>query len=459
MKSLFDYNIINIPDSEIIKNEITLGRWLLDAFLLLFSEEGEGYQLQRSINIPSLHTKYYPDIYLEKGCKEVDIIGKTIIDLKYNLLIDMEIVQSDVYRAMKDDGLVNNIYVIYINAKTTTVPKALVNVVTFVDASIFVGKLKKAIEEGKGLINQKVRKRKNQTNDWKNKRDKILERAIYDFNQYRSVIFTGAGVGVSANLPSWEKLLKSMIPIDRNISDSDYDEIYKKMGWSNLIMARYLQTYSKIEKSRVIEGIKNLLYPSKTSLCFSELIKSICKLILSNPKIESVITYNYDTLIEDYLRTLGKTAFSVFNKNRSPRESFPVYHVHGVIFNRKMFEPDDIVLSEEDYHKKYLEVYDWSNVEQLHALTRNTCFFIGLSMIDPNLRRLLDIARKDSGKAQHYVFLERMSKCHCNNQIEEDFNIRERLMENLGLNVIWYDGRDNHKELPELLNRFLVHNK
>ena len=283
-----------------------------------------------------------------------------------------------------------------------------------------------------------------------------MERAIYDFNQYKSVIFTGAGVGVSANLPSWKKLLKSMIPIERNISDSDYENIYEQMGWSNLIMARYLQAYSKIEKNKVIEGIKKLLYPPEPSLCFSELIKSICDLILSNSMIESVITYNYDTLIEDYLNSLGKRAFSVSNKNKNTMESFPVYHVHGVIFNREMYETDDVVLTEEDYHRKYLEVYDWSNVEQLHALTRNTCFFIGLSMIDPNLRRLLDISRQDSGKARHYVFLERISKCCGDKQREEDFNVRERIMEELGLNVIWYEGNDEHKELPKLLKLLMT---
>ena len=29
------------------------------------------------------------------------------------------------------------------------------------------------------------------------------------------------------------------------------------------------------------------------------------------------------------------------------------------------------------------------------------------------------------------------------------------MLADLGLNVIWYRGKDNHKELPELLKRFV----
>ena len=88
-----------------------------------------------------------------------------------------------------------------------------------------------------------------------------------------------------------------------------------------------------------------------------------------------------------------------------------MYHVHGIVFpKRENSSVEDIVLSENDYHRVYSEVFDWSNVEQLHALSRCTCFFIGLSLNDPNLRRLLEIAQRDSSKSvRHYVFLERKS--------------------------------------------------
>ena len=118
-------------------------------------------------------------------------------------------------------------------------------------------------------------------------------------------------------------------------------------------------------------------------------------------------------------------------------------------------QPEDIVLTEDDYHQVYSEVFDWSNVEQLHALTRCTCFFIGLSLNDPNLRRLLEIAQRGSSKSvRHYVFLERKSEYEIIEKAEKDFQIRENMLADLGLNVIWYKGNDEHKELPELLKLF-----
>ena len=226
------------------------------------------------------------------------------------------------------------------------------------------------------------------------------------------------------------------------------------VDYSTLMMARYIQKIENIDKVSLVKKVRNLLY--STAKQGSGLIESVCKMVICQEKVRSIITYNYDTLIEDNLTQRGKRCFSVYKNNRDEASSFPVYHVHGVIFrDNSNGVSEDIVLSEEDYHKVYSEVFDWSNVEQLHALTRCTCFFIGLSMKDPNLRRLLEIAKRGSGKAiQHYVFLERNSFCENEAKSEKDYQVRENIFADLGLNVIWYEGNNNHKELPKLLNQF-----
>lgn len=136
-----------------------------------------------------------------------------------------------------------------------------------------------------------------------------------------------------------------------------------------------------------------------------------------------------------------------------------MYHVHGIVFpERENNSVEDIILTEDDYHRVYSEVFDWSNVEQLHALTRCTCYFVGLSLNDPNLRRLLEIAQRDSGKSvRHYVFLERKSAYIDLEKAEKDFQTREDMLADLGLNVIWYKGDDEHRELPNLLKLFIAH--
>lgn len=99
-----------------------------------------------------------------------------------------------------------------------------------------------------------------------------------------------------------------------------------------------------------------------------------------------------------------------------------------------------------------MNAYLWSNTEQLHALDKNTCFFIGLSMTDPNLRRLLDASKRScpgENSASHYAFLPKDPSCHITTEQTE------RIMLEMGVNVIWYDSKDNHKELAELVTEIM----
>lgn len=146
----------------------------------------------------------------------------------------------------------------------------------------------------------------------------------------------------------------------------------------------------------------------------------------------------------------------IFEKSRIGKEYTPIYHVHGVIpasSTGTSLKPD-IVLTEDDYHKLYMHSYDWSNIEQLHALDRNTCFFIGLSMSDPNLRRLLDFshAKQEEDKPTHYGFLKRtrFGDTECHDKDIENWRILESMFSTLGVNIIWYE---NYADLPELIDR------
>ena len=54
------------------------------------------------------------------------------------------------------------------------------------------------------------------------------------------------------------------------------------------------------------------------------------------------------------------------------------------------------------------DAYNWSNIIQLNCFLENTCMLIGLSVTDPNLRRLLDVAAKNNNVPKHYVLLKRL---------------------------------------------------
>lgn len=455
-ESFLDLGIVNVNNSEILENELSLGRWIADATLLLFSK-GESCNFQKRLMINNPSIAFIPDLYYEKGIKALGLQGRTVVQLKENLLLESEISQSKIYKILLKENLVDRILLIYIHSnRSIKMEKPYNDSIQIEEGNLFINRVKKAIREGKGqIIPELMRRVKPQT--WESIRDDRLARAINDYKRYDSVLFIGAGVSASANLPDWEMLLKELMPDDDVIKVNDFKNIYKEMDCSNLMLARYIQKIqNKIETNYLIERIRRLLY-SNNEQVESQLVNGIVNLILKEEKVRSVITYNYDTLLEETLRQKGKRCFSVYRNNRDEYNSFPVYHVHGVVFPEVCSDQkEEIILSEEDYHRVYTEAFDWSNVEQLHALTRCTCFFIGLSMKDPHLRRLLEIAKMYSGKAvRHYAFLERKSFSNDKQKSETDYQIRENIMADLGLNVIWYKGEDKHRELPVLINRFV----
>ena len=452
-KTFLDLDLGKIDNVEILENEISLGRWLFDALLLIMNS-GESCNLQKQIDIGYDNFRFIPDIYLEKGCKSLNIFGRTIIEIKKNLLIDTEIKQAEIFKKIKDSNAADKIILLYINPASPTIDNlGLERYVDFIYANDFVEKIKKAISAGKGdVLKQLGLGKKYKSRGWIETRKDRLANAINDLKRYDSVLFLGAGVSVSAQMPSWNNLLKEIVSIGKTIDQNDFDAISHEMDNSNLVIARYIQKSLGIDDNEIRNRIWNIFYNNE-NVGESDLISSICNLVNIQKNVRSIITYNYDTLIEENLKKGGTVCFPVYGYNRGEYNSFPVYHVHGIISRDNNNQRGErIVLNEKDYHEMYSKVFDWSNVEQLHALTRCTCFFIGLSMKDPNLRRLLEIANGYRGKeVRHYAFLERKSKCKTALKREEDFQIREDMLADLGINVIWYSGRNNHKQLHMLL--------
>ncbi len=326
---LFDLGIVDVSNDQIMQNEISLGRWIVDALNLLLSV-GESYDLAKVIPINQLSYSFIPNIFLPIGCSALGLQGSTVIEIRNNLLYETEIRQSQIFKVLVDDGIVDTLLIVYINSTLHSFPdNDILDRIRLIDANKFVKKAKDAIKAGKGGVNAALRdKRRKPNNPWETIREERLKIAINDFNRYDSVIFSGAGVSASAKIPDWQSLLKNLLANGAIFTTDDFNCVFKSADRSYLVTARYIEKALNADKKAIIQKIRQLLYPNNHQ-DESELIKVICKLIIMQKNLKSVITYNYDTLIEDCLRREGKPCFSVYKNNRDESNSFPVYMVQG----------------------------------------------------------------------------------------------------------------------------------
>ena len=326
-------------------------------------------------------------------------------------------------------------------------------------------------------IENEIRK---SSDDWKKSRLDILNEIKKAYKKGNISLLLGAGVSCSAGFPNWGTLLNSLYANFVNkvfnndvVSDDTLQSITKKFieinNSSTLAAARYLKAglSQKDNDVHFITAVKKALYdsPRKPSPLMDAII-NLCTPKRSGAKIKSVITYNFDDLVEEYLDKV-KLEYKTIYKDEEQHDSdeLPIYHVHGFIPGRESFDREaSLVFSEEAYHKVYSEPYHWSNLVQLATLRENNCLMIGLSLSDPNLRRLLEIAaQKQSKNCRHYAFIQRLSndsliddsscvkinEASVNKILQTHHIIQEKMMESLGTRVIWFE---DYSEIPVLLD-------
>lgn len=363
------------------------------------------------------------DLYFPKGLQKMNWPPKTHVEIRYRLVdYTFDRIRS-LYQAITPNKLV----VIYFDEDVKAYYLQIISTISS------AGQLNIEFISYASLVSRVNNRYKRNNKIFKDNHERLKYLAQQSLKKDKFTLFLGAGVSASAGAPAWDSLLEQLC-IKNGISklDTDINSITK----GRYVIDQYKKQDKDLNQTDFYTDIKEILYKSVRE---SELVAAISK-IAQKRNIESIITYNYDSLIEEEINKDHNKCESIYDKKRT--NILPVYHVHGYI--AKSGEHSDLILGEQEYHDVYAESYNWGNVEQLHALCRTTCFFIGLSMADPNLRRLLDISNKGSDiEPAHYVFLRR---------IEYNIPFTEAIMRGFGVNCIWYD---NHEDLPKILEELI----
>lgn len=277
--------------------------------------------------------------------------------------------------------------------------------------------------------------------------------------------------------------------IDNNFVDEDFDidetavEIYTNdYKWSKEKVKTFLKEQAETEilkTSLQSNFLDNLM--SKNSLLVAQMIKNrvkekdwnyllrkslyglyedrpfelnisplmdSCIDLIKNSDIKNIINYNYDDTIYHALLQKGIKFDNVYcGKVSSSKMS--IYYPHGYI-PLKGGVNTDIVLTEREYQKQSSQVDLWSNNIQVSVYSNTSCIFLGLSLEDPNLRRILNMSNIASQRT-HYAFLPKSSGDGPVPQMIDSLFDADLLR--FGIKVIRYPLIDNsHERLPQLIN-------
>lgn len=150
------------------------------------------------------------------------------------------------------------------------------------------------------------------------------------------------------------------------------------------------------------------LQPARMRKAFGYLA-AVARLCM-RPEVTVAVTYNFDTLLEHAMTGLSRAAGCARWMNRAPVSvarqiecrqpaagsgRLVVYHVHGCLPPPGALVhvgDEPVVMAQQDYARTMQNPYDWESSSQLHYLRHSPCLFLGLSMNDWNVLRLLQSA-------------------------------------------------------------------
>ena len=157
------------------------------------------------------------------------------------------------------------------------------------------------------------------------------------------VIVLGAGASVEYGLPGWDTLLQKLLinSFSQDVNDTGKSSVLAKLfakvfSPNPLIAARYLRQHYQSQKTKNAfeRTVRDALYESIAEDFSSELFTELVQLCVApgkTPNLDSIITYNYDDILENHLSGLDidvpYKSISSVGVHAKPGE-LPIYHVH-----------------------------------------------------------------------------------------------------------------------------------
>ncbi|HNN91789.1 MAG TPA: SIR2 family protein [Pseudomonadota bacterium] len=200
----------------------------------------------------------------------------------------------------------------------------------------------------------------------------------------RGALFVGAGASMPSGYASWASLLAPLAQELRLDIKRESDLIALAQYVANQRGGRgYINQHLVNEFARSAK-------PSQTHELLAKL------------PVRAIWTTNYDHLLEDALRAIGKRVDVKQSEHNLavtvPQSDVSLYKMHGDVQH-----PDRAILLKEDY-EDYAQKHPGFSAQLSSALTSHVFLFIGFSFTDPNIDYFLAQLRTAMGshRSEHY---------------------------------------------------------
>jgi hypothetical protein len=264
------------------------------------------------------------------------------------------------------------------------------------------------------------------------------------------VLFLGAGVSMPYGVPSWKNLVLELLfdQAERTRRLGDMWPHYRRalaswmtdyFDYNPLVLARIVEHefrpmgHNRRRKVRgdsrlFLERLRAHLYagyhrpPERTAL------DAVADLVTEEASggIAAVVTFNFDDLLERKLEERGARWSGVVSGSRQSGNELHVVHAHGFVPKGGEIAREHLVFTEPDYHNLTETSFHWALSEVVERLRKNTVLFVGLSMSDPSLRRLLDASRNSDIPAHWQIQKRHEVRDHELTLVERDVQERAR---------------------------------
>lgn len=217
-------------------------------------------------------------------------------------------------------------------------------------------------------------------------------------------LFLGAGVSQGFGLPNWKQLLVRLVGDEANPS-STHESLQRALNAIDDGSEAYVRKVHEALYRDAPEDLGDLLPRSPLLLGIAAMTTGAHR-----GRVESIVTYNYDDVLEQYMRMLGlKVCPRMLPDSLSVRCDLEINYVHGRL--PQDLDPGgglatrpDIMLSEKSFRTKRATIDEgWSALVE-HGLRSKVGLFIGLSGNDGTPLDLLErLKRKVDGRRQDFL--------------------------------------------------------